>query len=399
MVPDVLNITVLGSTGSIGMNTLDVINRQDGRYGVFAVTANTNIEKLFEQCCRFQPRYAVVNNEAAADALKSKLRARGLETTALHGPQALCEAAASSEVDMVMAGIVGAAGLPSTLAAIEAGKRVLIANKEPIVMMGELIINQALKSGARILPVDSEHNAIMQCLPKDFDVVTNRQTNVISRLILTASGGPFRTRSLETFDSITPAQACHHPNWVMGRKISIDSATMMNKALELIEACVLFGVEASDVEILVHPQSIIHSMVEYIDGSVIAQMGSPDMRIAIASALAWPDRIESGATGLDFLSLSGLEFERPDYQRYPSLKLVTEVINEGGTAPCVMNAANEIAVEAFINGLISFPDIVKLVEQTLAHTSVTSSIDLESVLEADERARIAAQELLKHYSV
>ena len=397
--PETLNITVLGSTGSIGVNTLDVISRQHGQWNVFAISAYTNIEKLFEQCRRFAPRYAVVNDEKAATALESKLRNTDLETVVRYGPQALCEIAADDQVDIVMASIVGAAGLASTMAAIEAGKKVLIANKEPIVMLGELIIRKAAASGAQILPVDSEHNAIMQCLPDDFKVVQNRSLKGVERLILTGSGGPFRTTALDKFDSITPSQACNHPNWVMGRKISVDSATMMNKALELIEACVLFGVDVNKVDILIHPQSIIHSMVEYIDGSVIAQMGSPDMRIAIASALAWPRRIKSGSQRLDFLSLSGLEFERPDYQRYPSLRIVNDAINTGGTAPCVMNAANEIAVEAFINELICFSDIVNLVERTLEQSSINPSIDLQSVLLADTDARVVADELLKHYSV
>ena len=397
--PDTVNVTVLGSTGSIGVNTLDVISRQNSHYNVFAISANTNVVKLFEQCSQFEPKFAVVNNEQAADTLQSKLQVSDIQTTVLHGPQALNDIAANENVEIVMAGIVGAAGLHSTISAIDAGKKVLIANKEPIVMLGELIIDKAVRSGARILPVDSEHNAIMQCLPDDFDVVKNRQTRRIERILLTASGGPFRCKALSEFDSITPSQACNHPNWVMGRKISIDSATMMNKALELIEACVLFGVDASKVDILIHPQSIIHSMVEYIDGSVIAQMGSPDMRIAIASALAWPGRITSGAQRLDFLSLAGLDFEQPDYKRYPSLKLVGDAIKAGGTAPCVMNAANEIAVEAFINEHIRFSDIVKLAEQTLARCKISPCVDLQSVIDADSNARAIATDLLKHYSV
>ena len=396
---DPVNIVVLGSTGSIGVNTLDVISRQNNGINVFAVSANTNIEKLFQQCLEFQPAFAVVNNEQAATTLRSQIDSTQLETIVLQGSQALNDIAAADKVDIVMAGIVGAAGLHSTVAAIEAGKTVLIANKEPIVMMGELIIDKAAQSGAQILPVDSEHNAIMQCLPKEFDVVRNRQIKVIERLLLTGSGGPFRSTPLDQFDSITPSQACNHPNWVMGPKISIDSATMMNKALELIEACVLFGVDASKVDILIHPQSIIHSMVEYIDGSVIAQMGSPDMRIAIASALAWPKRIKSGAQRLDFLSLSALEFEQPDFKRYPSLRIVGDVIETGATAPCVMNAANEIAVEAFINKRIRFSDIVKLVEQTLERCSINPCNDLQSVLQADKNARVVATDLLKQYSV
>lgn len=393
---EVVNIAVLGSTGSIGENTLDVISRQDNHFNVFAISANTNIDKLFEQCVQFNPQFAVVTDEQSAHKLSSRIRTSGMSTRVLHGSPALNEIAANDSVDMVMAGIVGAAGLQSTIAAIDAGKKVLIANKEPIVMLGELIIDKAAASGARIIPVDSEHNAIMQCLPDDFDVVKNRQARSLERILLTASGGPFRRTALNEFDSITPAQACNHPNWVMGQKISIDSATMMNKALELIEARVLFGVDASKIDILIHPQSIIHSMVEYIDGSVVAQMGSPDMRIAIASALALPDRIKSGARRLDFLSLAGLEFEQPDYQRYPSLKIVSDTINAGGTAPCVMNAANEIAVEAFINEQIRFTDIVKLVERTLERCSINSSIDLQCVIDADSNARAIATDLLNY---
>ena len=396
---DSLNVAVLGSTGSIGVNTLDVISRQKDQYNVFALSANSNIEKLFKQCQEFIPRFAVVNDEQAAAKLELQIADTGIETTVLQGQKALTDIAAHEKIDVLMAAIVGAAGLPSTLSAIDAGKRVLLANKEPIVMLGDLIIDKAAASGAQLLPVDSEHNAIMQCLPDHFDVVRHRQLNTVERILLTGSGGPFRCTALNEFDSITPAQACKHPNWVMGQKISIDSATMMNKALELVEACVLFGVDATKIDILIHPQSIIHSMVEYVDGSVIAQMGSPDMRIAIASAMAWPKRIRSGAQGLDFRSLAGLEFEEPDYQRYPSLKIVNEAIKTGGTAPCVMNAANEIAVDAFINEQIRFPDIVKLVEQTLAHSTFDFNVDLQSVIDADSNAREIAGQLLKRYSV
>ena len=396
---DCTNVAVLGSTGSIGVNTLDVISRQNNQLTVFAISANSNIEKLFQQCLAFKPTFAVVNHEQEASRLKSQLEDTDIETTVLQGADALNNIAAHDKVDVVMAGIVGAAGLPSTIAAIEAGKRVLIANKEPIVMLGDLIIEKAAACGAQILPVDSEHNAIMQCLPDDFDVVGNRRIKSIERILLTGSGGPFRSTALNEFNAITPSQACKHPNWVMGQKISVDSATMMNKALELVEACVLFGVDVSMVDILIHPQSVIHSMVEYIDGSVVAQMGSPDMRIAIASALAWPQRIKSGAKRLDFLSLTGLTFEQPDYRRYPSLRIVYEAIKVGGTAPCVMNAANEIAVEAFLNEHIRFPDIVNLVEQTLEHSNIELSVDLQAIIEADSKAREISRHLLKDYSV
>lgn len=394
---DALNVAVLGSTGSIGVNTLDVISRQNSQMNVHAISAHTNIDKLFDQCLQFKPRYAVVNDEQSAASLDSRLQSSELETTVLHGPEALNAVAANDDVDIVMAGIVGAAGLHSTFAAIEAGKKVLIANKEPIVMMGGLIIEKAAQSGAQILPVDSEHNAIMQCLPEGFDVVRHRQISFVDRIFLTASGGPFRTTALADFDSITPSQACNHPNWEMGRKISVDSATMMNKGLELIEACVLFGIDASKVEIIIHPQSIIHSMVEYIDGSVIAQMGTPDMRIAIASALAWPKRIKSGAERLNFLTLAGLEFEKPDHIRYPSLRIAGEAMNAGGTAPCVLNAANEIAVEAFIDNRIRFTDIVKLVELTLENAGISDCVDLQSVTHADSSARSIARDLLNRF--
>ena len=395
---DRLNIAVLGSTGSIGVNTLSVIAQQQSNFQVFALSANTNTEKLFKQCLQFEPRYAVVNDPDSAVRLDNLIQQSSLSTQVLQGDKALSAMASHECVDTVMAGIVGAAGLPSTLAGIEAGKRVMIANKEPIVMLGDLIIDKARESGAKILPVDSEHNAIMQCMPSDFDVVENQCDHHVERILLTGSGGPFRTTPLDQFESITVQQACQHPNWDMGQKISIDSATMMNKALELIEACVLFSMDVSKIEILIHPQSIIHSMVEYIDGSVIAQLGTPDMRIAIASALAWPQRTISGAEKLNFLNLPALEFEEPDEHRYPSLKLVKEVLYQGGTAPCVMNAANEVAVEAFVKQIIGFTDILNLVQATLESCDIDSHVDLETVIHADQLSRSTAKDLLKRYS-
>ena len=387
-------VCVLGSTGSIGKSTLDVISRQQDRYSVFALSANNNVEKLYQQCLEYKPHFAVVIEDHAAKQLRGKLSQSNITTEVLLGQKALEQIASDSNVDIVMAGIVGSAGLISTLAAINAGKKVLIANKEPIVMAGEFLLDRARKSGAKILPVDSEHNAIMQCLPDHYCAVNNNNIDGIKRILLTGSGGPFRTLPLKQFSSITPEQACAHPNWVMGRKISVDSATMMNKALELIEACILFGQDQSKIEIIIHPQSVIHSMVEFIDGSVVAQMGSPDMRIPIASALAWPDRIESGATQLDFLQSSALEFESPDFDRYPSLNLVRQIIEAGGSAPTIMNAANEVAVEAFLQERIRFPQIVDLVEKTLDKSNIDSDIDLESVISSDLQTRTLTSQLI-----
>ena len=393
------NVCVLGSTGSVGVNTLDVISRQLDNYCVFALSANKNHEKLFLQCQQYEPKIVVMNDPQAAENLRSKLRESNSSIHVLHGEQALCDIAAHQDIDIVMAAIVGSAGLHSTLAAIKAAKKVLIANKEPLIMAGKYMLEAALVSGAKILPVDSEHNAIMQCLPSDYCAVNNNKTDGIKRILLTGSGGPFRQLPLDEFNLITPAQACAHPNWVMGPKISVDSATMMNKALELIEACLLFGVEQNEIDIVVHPQSVIHSMVEYQDGSVVAQMGSPDMRIPIASALAWPQRIESGAAQLDFLKISALEFELPDLDRYPSLNLVRQVIESGGTAPAIMNAANEVAVEAFLQNKIKFTQIIDLVEKSLDKSNIENNIDLESVINADRQTRVLAERLLGQESV
>ncbi len=387
-------VCVLGSTGSIGENTLDVISRQLDRYSVFAISANKNLKKLYSQCQKFRPQFAIINNSDAAQKLSTQLAQSNVATEVLSGQQALTQIAANADVDTVMAGIVGSAGLPSTLAAIDAGKKVLVANKEPIVMAGQFMLDRARKSGAKVLPVDSEHNAIMQCLPDDYCAVNNNKVTGIKRIYLTGSGGPLRTLPLEQFDAVTPEQACAHPNWVMGPKISVDSATMMNKALELIEACVLFGQDQSNIEIVIHPQSIIHSMVAFIDGSIVAQLGTADMRIPIASALAWPDRIESGAADLDFLQLSALEFEQPDYDRYPSLNLVRDVIEAGGTAPAIMNAANEVAVDAFLQKRIKFSQIVDLVEKSLDKSDIDNDIDLESVIAVDQQTRVLTSQLI-----
>ncbi len=394
-----LNVCVLGSTGSIGVNTLDVISRQSDKYCAFAISANKNIEKLFVQCQQYEPKFAVVNDPLAAEALRSQLNESNLAVEVLQGEQSLCKIAAHQQIDIVMAGIVGAVGLHSTLAAVNAGKKVLIANKEPLVMVGEYMLDRAKQTGAKILPVDSEHNAIMQCLPGDYCAVNNNKMAGIKRILLTGSGGPFRHLPLDQFDAVTPEQACAHPNWDMGPKISVDSATMMNKALELIEACILFGLKQEKIEIILHPQSIIHSMVEYEDGSVIAQMGSADMRIPIASALAWPQRIQSGADQLDFLSISALEFEQPDLNRYPSLNLVRQVIEDGGTAPAVMNAANEVAVAAFLENRIRFTSIMNLVEKSLDKSDIKVNIDLESVIEADQQTRLLVNRLISQETI
>jgi len=389
-----LNVCVLGSTGSIGVNTLDVIGRQHDKYTIFAISANQNVEKLYLQCQQYKPHFAVMNDCQSAEILRSRLKETNLNTEVLQGEQSLCDIAAHQKVDIVMAGIVGSAGLYSTLAAINAAKKVLIANKEPLVMIGQYLLERAAKTGAKILPVDSEHNAIMQSLPSDYCAVNNNQIKGIKRILLTGSGGPFRQLPLDQFDSITPEQACAHPNWVMGPKISVDSATMMNKALELIEACVLFGLSQDKIDIILHPQSVIHSMVEYLDGSVIAQMGSSDMRIPIASALAWPERIESGADPLDFLNVSALEFEQPDLNRYPSLNIVRQVIETGGTAPTIMNAANEVAVAAFLDNQIAFTSIIRLIKKSLDKSDIQSNIDLESVINADRQTRTLVSQLM-----
>ena len=391
-------IILLGSTGSTGVSALDVISRHPDKYHVHALSANSNVATMFEQCRRFQPEKVVMVNPQGARELEEKIVGAGLNIELESGAQALSAIAAGSG-DIVVCGIVGAAGLMSTIAAVEAGKKVLVANKEPLVMLGEYIVGLARKNNACLLPIDSEHNAIFQCLPQQ--IAANQHGNPgtvmeqgVQKILLTGSGGPLRTLPLEQLASVTPDQACAHPNWKMGRKISVDSATMMNKGLELIEACALFGVPASKVQIVVHPQSVIHSMVEYVDGSILAQLGSPDMRVPIANALGWPDRIESGAKSLDWLDISRFDFEPPDHERFPSLQLAQYAVDQGGTLPAIMNAANEIAVEAFLKGQISFNNISILVEKTMNQLEVQSSNDLESVLEADHAARTVCNKIL-----
>ncbi len=394
-------ITILGATGSIGVSTLDVLSRHPERYSVFALTANTQWQKLAQQCRQFNPRYAVLVDEQAAELLRADLGS-GLnecDTQVLAGVDALEQVAADEAVDTVMAAIVGAAGLLPTLAAVKTGKRVLLANKEALVMAGGLFMQAVRDSGATLLPIDSEHNAIFQCMPSGYSANTaGLVQSGIRKILLTASGGPFRTLSPADLLNVTPAQACAHPNWSMGRKISVDSASLMNKGLELIEACWLFDAQSSQIEVVVHPQSIIHSMVEYVDGSVLAQLGNPDMRTPIAHALAWPARIDSGVSSLDFIAAARFDFEQPDLARFPCLRLAQEVAACGGTAAAVLNAANEIAVEAFLHGRIVFVDIARVVETVLTQqVSIEPSV-LIDVQAADSEARVRAKRYIQTFN-
>lgn len=384
------SVTVLGSTGSIGISTLDVLARHPDRYSVYALTANTSVDELFAQVMAFAPRYAVLREEAVAGAFAERLRAAGSKAEVLSGETGLCEVAAAA--DITMAAIVGAAGLLPTLAAVEAGKKVLLANKESLVMAGQLFIDAVAKSGATLLPIDSEHNAIFQCLPLAAEGGIKAQG--VQRILLTGSGGPFRATPLAELASVTPDQACAHPNWSMGRKISVDSATMMNKGLELIEACWLFQTDPATIEIIVHPQSVIHSMVEYVDGSVLAQLGNPDMRTPIAHALAWPQRIHSGVSSLDIISQARLDFEAPDEERFPCLRLARDAAIRGGTAPAVLNAANEIAVAAFLDGKLAFVDIAQVIADVMAQTNIGEPQSLLDVQAADSAARVLAVDLI-----
>ncbi len=388
------NITVLGSTGSIGKSTLEVVALH-ADYRVFALTANSNVLAMVEQCLRFQPRYAVMVDGTAADQLAAELHNVGCSTTVLSGEQALIDVAIHPEADTVMAAIVGSAGLPPTLAAVEHSKKVLLANKEALVMAGELFMRTLAASDAVLLPIDSEHNAVFQCLPPETRLAGGDiRSQGVRKVILTASGGPFRTLPVEQFGAVTPEQACRHPNWEMGRKISVDSATMMNKGLEVIEACFLFGVGPEHVEVLIHPQSIVHSMVEYMDGSVIAQLGSPDMRIPIAYSLAWPERINSGASFLDLTRQAALQFFAPDMERFPCLRLGIEAAAKGGTAPTILNAANEVAVESFLSGKISFTDIPAIIAAVLAQMSCELADSIDIIRHADKQARAVARRLI-----
>jgi 1-deoxy-D-xylulose-5-phosphate reductoisomerase len=389
------SITLLGATGSIGKSTLDVIALHP-QYSVFALTANSNVALLVEQCLRFAPRYAVMVEETAAEQLTRVLARHGSATRVLAGPQGLIDVASHPDVDTVMAAIVGAAGLPSTLAAVQHSKKVLLANKEALVMAGDLFMGALAQSEAVLLPIDSEHNAVFQCLPHNSPASAEAlPAQGVRRILLTASGGPFREWPLEDLHAVTPEQACKHPNWSMGRKISVDSASMMNKGLEVIEACFLFGVGAELVDVLIHPQSIVHSMVEYADGSVLAQMGSPDMRIPIAHCLAWPQRIASGAAFLDLTRQSALQFFTPDLARFPCLRLGMEAARAGGTAPTILNAANEVAVDAFLKGESGFTAIPAIIEQTLAQMTCRKAESVDMIRQVDEQARILARRLIQ----
>jgi 1-deoxy-D-xylulose-5-phosphate reductoisomerase len=387
------NITVLGSTGSIGVSTLDVIRRHPDRYRAFALCAHAQGDKLFEQCLEFRPHYAVLRDAHLAEQLQERCRAAGLETEIRHGVEALIELSSMPEVDAVMAAIVGAAGLEPTLAAARAGKRVMLANKEVLVMAGELFMRAVREHGATLLPVDSEHNAIFQALPVDFSRGLDRCG--VEKILLTASGGPFRNAPLADLANVTPEQACAHPNWVMGRKISVDSATMMNKGLEVIEAHWLFAASPEMIQVVVHPQSVIHSAVQYSDGSVLAQMGNPDMRTPIAYAMAWPERIAAGVEALDLFKIARLDFFAPDFERFRCLQLAYDVLREGGTAPAILNAANEIAVAAFLNGSLPFLAIARLNEAVLEALPVGPAGSLADVLAADAEARRLTGQLIR----
>lgn len=384
-------ITILGATGSIGMSTLDVIERHPERYSVHALTAHRKVDELAHLCRRFRPQVAIVGTAEQAAELSGLLRAANLRTEVTYGEKALCAAAAAEECDTVMASIVGAAGLAPTLAAAKSGKKILLANKEALVMSGHLFMDAVVGSGATLLPVDSEHNAIFQCLPQDFAVRGPESGNRgVAKILLTASGGPFLSRDPASFSSITPEEAVSHPNWVMGRKISVDSATMMNKGLEVIEAHWLFRLPGAKIEVVIHPQSVIHSMVSYIDGSIIAQLGNPDMRVPIAHALAYPERIASGVESIDLTRIAQLAFFQPDYERFPCLRLAYDALNSGGTAPAVLNAANEIAVDAFLARRIRFNEIYTLIDRVMEKIVPKEIGSIDELIEEDRRVRALA---------
>ena len=385
-------LTVLGATGSIGVSTLDVVARHPDRFEVVALTGNSRVDVLYEQCLRHRPRYAVVGLEKDVAGLTERLRAVGLSTQVLAGPQALEFVAALHGVDAVMAAIVGAAGLQPTLAAVRAGKQILLANKEVLVMAGALFMAEVKAHGATLLPIDSEHNAVFQSLPAGY--AGQPAAAGVSHVLLTASGGPFRTTPLERLKAVTPDEACAHPNWSMGRKISVDSATMMNKGLEVIEAHWLFDVAPEQIEVVVHPQSVIHSLVQYVDGSVVAELGNPDMRTPIAHALAWPERIAAGVAPLDLPAIAQLNFEQPDFERFPCLALAFRALRAGGNAAAVLNAANEVAVAAFLDGRLPFLGIAGVIAATMDAVPITEMPDLPSILAVDARARAVATEQL-----
>tara|TARA_R110000824_G_scaffold288508_3_gene476841 strand:- start:183398 stop:184606 length:1209 start_codon:yes stop_codon:yes gene_type:complete len=388
-------VTILGSTGSVGVNTLRVIASNNTRYEVFALTANTQVELLFQQCLQFKPAFAVMLNKESAGDLKDKLNQAGLTTKVLSGMDGLIHVAGHEAVDSVMAAIVGGAGLLPTLQAAAKGKKVLLANKEALVMAGDLFMQTVKKSGARLLPIDSEHNAIFQCLPINTDAqFLNTQPQGVVKIVLTASGGPFLGSELSDLQQVTPEQACKHPNWNMGPKISVDCASMLNKALEVIEASFLFALPASQIDVLVHPQSVIHSMVHYRDGSVLAQLGNPDMRTPIAYGLSWPDRIAAGVENLDLSKIAQLSFLQADEERFPCLKLGKQASQAKGTAPIILNAANEIAVAAFLSGDISFTQIPVIIEGALNKQESKVASTIEEILEEDHKARVLARDLI-----
>ena len=386
----VRNITILGSTGSVGISTLDVVARHPNRFQVIALTANKSTDKMLEQCRVFRPRYAVMLDPVSAENLRTEVCTAGINTEILSGVESLEKVASLPEIDIVMAAIVGAAGIRPTFAAALTGKCVLLANKETLVMAGHIFMNVVKENHATLLPIDSEHNAIFQSLPREF---TGDHTKAgVRRILLTASGGPFRQTSLVDIEHVTPEQACNHPNWVMGKKISVDSATMMNKGLELIEAHWLFDVAPEQIQVVIHPQSVIHSMVEYVDGSVLAQLGNPDMRTPIAHALAYPERIECGVTPLDIFKVAQLDFEAPDFSKFPCLGLAYKALASGGSAPAILNAANEVAVEAFLKSQIPFTVIPRMIEQVMQSIKPKDIFTLEDVLATDSLAREAAYE-------
>jgi 1-deoxy-D-xylulose-5-phosphate reductoisomerase len=386
---------VLGSTGSIGLSTLDVLARHPDRFEVFALTANNNVTRLREQCLAHRPQFAVVVDATAAAKLAAELHSAGSTTRVLVGEAALSEVAAHEQVDAVMAAIVGAAGLRSSLAAARAGKRIMLANKEALVMSGPLFMQAVREGGATLLPVDSEHNAVFQCMSGPGATQAGVTRSDVRRVLLTASGGPFLRTPASALLAVTPEQACAHPRWVMGRKISVDSATLMNKGLEQIEACLLFALPPAQVDVVVHPQSIVHSLVEYIDGSMLAQLGNPDMRTPIAHALGWPERIASGVESLDILRAARLDFEAPDAARFPCLGLARAAAEAGGTMPAALNAANEVAVEAFLQRQLSFQEIPEVIERVLARHPTTPAGSLDDVLSADDWARREAHAALR----
>lgn len=387
------HITILGATGSIGVSTLDVVARHPDRYRVYALTAQSRVDELALQCERFQPGVAVVGSPDAAQTLRRILKEKGVRTEVEYGEAALCAVASATGCDVVMAAIVGAAGLAPALAAAKTGKKVLLANKEALVMSGRLFMDAVDGSGATLLPIDSEHNAIFQCLPRDYSRTPGKYG--VAKILLTASGGPFLEREVGTLDGVTPEEAVAHPNWVMGRKISVDSATMMNKGLEVIEAHWLFGASAKQIDVVIHPQSVIHSMVSYADGSMLAQLGNPDMRTPIAHALAYPERIESGVGAVDLAQIGKLSFQRPDFVRFPCLKLAYDALLAGGTAPAILNAANEIAVQAFLDRKIGFRTISRVIDHVMQRLPHEEASNIEALMEQDRQARSAAHSFIQ----